>query len=512
MEHIDPPQTEHPDPDQRERVVVAGASGFLGAAIGDAFGASYQLVGLSRANREPGNGYHRFCRADLFSLRDANRALQGADRAIYLVHSMLPTARLTLGHFGDMDLLCANNFARAAAQNGVREILYVGGLVPDIEPLSDHLKSRLEVEEALHATGIPVTTLRAGVIVGASGSSYQVIRRLVSRLPVMVCPSWTGTRMQPVALRDVVAAIGHCLQNPSTETRTFDLGAPNAVSYRELMSAAARSMGLRRVMLPIPLITPRLSSLWVSMTTGAPSSLIAPLIESLEHEMVVRPGARLEIPGCPPTSIDEMLAEAARDNPSAERGIAAQGSVPRAFQRHREGNSPSVARSVARMKLPPGANAIWAAREYLRWLPVALKALIQVRAGQNANEVEFYSPLLASVLLKLEHASHRSSPDRQIFTVNGGILSRRPGHGRLEFRQVGQGRTLLASVHDFEPSLPWWIYRNSQAQFHEAVMRRFGKHLAGIPSVSLSDADTPLDDFQNESGALPPPHGKHNRA
>ena len=314
--------------------------------------------------------------------------------------------------------------------------------------------------------------------------------------------------MQPVALQDVVTAIGYCLQNPSMETRTFDLGAPNAVTYRELMSAAAQSMGLRRLILPIPLITPRLSSLWVSMTTGAPSSLIAPLIESLEHEMVVRPGARLEIPGARPTSIEEMLAEAARDSDATNRDIPTKGVVPRAFQRHREGHSPSVARSVARMELPPGANAIWAAREYLRWLPVALKALIQVRPGQSPNEVDFYSPLIASVLLKLEHASHRSSPDRQIFTVNGGILSRRPGQGRLEFRQVGQGRTLLASVHDFEPSLPWWIYRNSQALFHEAVMRRFGKHLAGISNVSPTDADTALGDFRNSSGEMPPPHGR----
>ncbi|MDG1957915.1 MAG: NmrA family protein [Candidatus Binatia bacterium] len=488
-----------------ERVVVAGASGFLGVAVGEAFGASYELVGLSRSERDPGGGYTSFQKTDLFSLRDSNRALKGADRAIYLVHSMLPSARLMHGHFGDMDLLCANNFARAAARNGIREIIYVGGLVPDIEELSDHLKSRLEVEAALAATGIPVTTLRAGVIVGASGSSYQVIRRLVSRLPVMVCPSWTGTRMQPVALRDVVASIGHLLENPSTETRTFDLGAPNALSYRELMSATATSMGKKRIMLPVPLITPRLSSLWVTMTTGAPSSLIAPLIESLEHEMVVRPSARLEIPGYTPTSIEDMLAEAASKSADGEKQPVAKRAVPRAFQRYSEGRNPSVARSVARMELPEGANSIWAAREYLRWLPVAMKPLVRVQSGQSPDEVEFYSPLLARVLLKLEHASERSTPDRQIFTVTGGFLSRRPGHGRLEFRQVGTGRTLLATVHDFEPSLPWWIYRNTQAVLHEFVMRRFGSHLAGVKLTLPMETEEPLADFQSGDAPLPPP-------
>lgn len=477
---------------ERETIAVAGASGFVGNALGRTLGERYDLVGLSRSRREAGGGYARFEPVDLFSLRDATRALAGASRAIYLVHSMLPSARLMQGHFGDMDLLCADNFARAAAANGVREILYVGGLVPTDPKLSDHLRSRLEVEEALAATGVPVRTLRAGIIVGAAGSSYQVVRRLASRLPVMLCPSWTGTRMQPVALTDVTAAIEHLLETPGAAGATFDLGAPEAVTYREMMAATARSMGLRRLMVPVPFLTPRLSALWVTMTTGAPRALIAPLVESLTHEMTVREESRLVIPGHPPTGLDEMLETASREMEDREATRQSVAAAPRAFQRSTAIRDQSEVRSVERMVLPEGADAAWAAREYLRWLPIGLRGLVSVREGNSPDEVEFLARGLGSPLLLLRYEAGRSTPDRQIFSVNGGLLSRRAGRGILEFRRLPASRTLLASVHEFEPRLPWWIYRNSQAVFHVMVMRRFAAHLVDCPEVSPAQSPESL--------------------
>ena len=152
------------------------------------------------------------CIRDSFSVQQTRDALEGADVAVYLVHSMSPNSRLTQGRFEDLDLLLADNFGRAASAAGVQRIVYLGGLMPKEDPseLSAHLASRFEVEKALGAHGVPVTAVRAGLVVGAEGSSLNILVRLVERLPLMVCPSWTSSRTQPIALSDVVEILARC--------------------------------------------------------------------------------------------------------------------------------------------------------------------------------------------------------------------------------------------------------------------------------------------------------------
>lgn len=154
------------------------------------------------------------------------QALRDVDVAIYLVHSMLPTARLTQSHFADLDLVMADNFARAARRAGVRHLVYLGGLIPQGEALSPHLASRLEVERTLASRGTPTTALRAGLIVGPDGSSLSILLNLVGRLPFMILPRWTGSDVQPVALRDVVRAVAHVLEEPGRWVGSFDVGGP----------------------------------------------------------------------------------------------------------------------------------------------------------------------------------------------------------------------------------------------------------------------------------------------
>ncbi|HAN31660.1 MAG TPA: NmrA family protein [Myxococcales bacterium] len=450
----------------KPKVVIAGASGFIGQAVAAALSHDFELIGLSRSGVLQSPHFAEVRRADLFSLKDAESGLAGADYGVYLVHSMLPSAALVQGHFADLDLLCADNFARAAAKVGMKQIVYLGGLHPRGDRLSRHLHSRVEVALALANTNVAVTHLRAGLILGANGSSFQILRRLVHRLPMMLCPSWTSTRMQPVALDDVVAAVGTLLGDATAFDRTYDLGAPEVVTYRQLLLRTAAAMGVQRRCLPVPLFSPRLSRLWVSLTTGAPKSLVAPLVESLKHEMIADPDKLWVNPS--PTSIDEALRQALTEPVTRQ---------PRAFIGTRKG-APTV-RSVQRMTLPKARDAAWALEAYIKWLPRALSGLLTVKLSDD-DQVHFRLFGFGPPLLVLQPLRHRSDNSRQVLRVIGGLLAKETCRGRLEFRQVPDENTLIAAIHEYEPTLPWWLYRLTQAQFHRWVMSRFARYLKHV--------------------------------
>jgi uncharacterized protein YbjT (DUF2867 family) len=460
---------------QKPQVVVAGASGFIGQALGRALSHRFNPVALSRSRREPGAGYLECRQADLFSLSGATKALHGADYAVYLVHSMMPAARLVQGTFSDLDILCADNFGRAAAANGVRRILYVGGLVPDGAELSEHLKSRLEVESALGSGGVPVTTLRAGMVVGARGSSYQLLARLVRRLPIMACPRWTQTRMQPVSLHEVVASIEEMLDEDGGETRCFDLGTDESLSYLELMQTVAVTLGLRRRFIAVPFLSPRLSRLWVCLTTGAPAALVSPLVESLEHEMVVRPQCHFRPREAHRRTVEQMLQEALLE----ERDLS---DAPRAFRKSLMSPAEdSKVSSVQRLHPPRGCDARWLASTYTAWLATIMGGLIQIESVESTGEVRFMLGSTNHKLLGLQPLAERSQHDRQVFRVTAGLLARKTERGRLEFRQVLGGTAAIAALQDFVPRLPWWLYRLTQGTFHGWVMNQFRSHVAMGP-------------------------------
>lgn len=460
----------------RPVVVVGGGSGFIGHALGEKLAERFDVVGISRTKREPDAHFTEWRTGDFFNLREAENALKGARFAIYLVHSMLPSARLTQASFEDLDLICADNFARAAKGAGVEQIIYLGGLVPDTRDLSPHLASRLEVEETLGRYGVPVTTLRAGLVIGGGGSSFEILTRLVQRLPAMLVPKWTLTRMQPVAVDDVVALLSFVVGRRECYGETYDVGTPEVLDYRSLMTMCADVLGLQRRMVPVPLFTPGLSRLWVSLITGAPKALVAPLVESLRHEMVARDLRLAAMAGLEPTPVRRAMekALATKDEPKTkpeEEGEPAQKA------RIEKKAPPSLVRSVQRMRLPKGRDAEWAAQEYMRWLPHALRGLIRAEVDQN-RDCRFVVLLLGLPLLVLTYVPERSTPDRQLFFVTGGFLSLSAQRGRFELRQVLDGCTLMTAIHDFGPRLPWFVYVQSQARFHGWVMAAFRRHLA----------------------------------
>ncbi|MGA1128836.1 MAG: NAD-dependent epimerase/dehydratase family protein [Chthoniobacterales bacterium] len=464
------------DSARRPAVVVAGASGFVGRALLPVLAEKCEVVALSRSSSISGPGV-RSERCDLFSLLQTERALAGADYAVYLVHSMLP-ARLTQARFEDMDFILADNFARSAARAGVKQIVYLGGIIPDDAQLSRHLASRLEVERVLAARNVPVTSLRAGLIIGAEGSSFRMVTRLVQRSPVLLCPHWTRSMTQPVALQDVVRLIDFCLGREEMFGRAFDLGGPEVMTYVDLMRRTASRLGKKRLIVAVPFIPTRLSILATRLVTGAHRELVAPLVESLRHAMVAHSPTLQERAGIAAQPFDEALAVAFA---SDQKEV---GAVDRHLSRRDStAESGRYVCSIQRLPLPPGHDAIWVAKEYARWLPTLFKFILRVTVDADLN-LAFRVTGLKRPLLELSYSRDRSSTDRPLYYITGGLLARQaePSDGRaparLELRERPDRRSVLAAIFNYRPSLPWWFYRLTQAPMHLIVMKMFAWHLA----------------------------------
>ena len=492
----------HPEPTielgSPPRVVVAGASGFVGQALIEALAPTVSCAGLGRDASAPARVRGRLAewrRCDLFSLRQVEDALVGAEVGVYLVHSMMPASRLVQGRFQDLDLICADNFARAARLRGVKRIIYLGGLLPDVAPeqMSAHLRSRLEVETALGAHEVPLTALRAGLVIGAHGSSFDMMARLVRRLPVMLCPSWTSTLTQPIALDDVVSLLVYAITHPEVPAGSYDVGGPDVLSYRELMALVAERLGVRRRFLPVPFFSPGFSRLWVSLVTGAPRALVAPLIQSLRHSMRAHDRRLQERAGVPGVSVRAAIARALAPPP----GPAPTNDLPKRSGRTRrhEIRRDRQVRSVQRLPLPSGQTATGVAETYLRWLPRFFVSLIHVDVDDvsaSPRLCRFRLRGMRRPILVLRFSPERSRPDRPLFYVVGGALAFGQPRGRLEFREMSDGREgarfLLAALHDFVPRLPWWLYQATQAWVHLWTMKRFARHLRRLGARAAPDS------------------------
>lgn len=465
-------------PRTRLRIAVAGASGFVGRALVEALSAEHDVVALARnPPRSAETGSVEWRTTDFLSLLDAEKGLAGVDVAYYLVHSMMPSAQLTQGRFEDFDLVAADNFARSAKTNGVRQIIYLGGLVPNEGGLSTHLRSRLEVEETLAAHGTPVTALRAGLIVGPGGSSFVIVKRLVERLPAMLCPQWTQTQTQPVALTDVIALLRFCADDERCFRRSFDIGGPDILTYEEMMRRTGKILGRRLRVARFPFFTPGLSRLWVTLITGAPRALVGPLVQSLRHRMVARERTLQEMAGIPGVSFEAMVRSALDEEKARRLETRTAAPEPVAFVGGRRGPPQLDVSSIQRFPLPDGETATQIAKEYLRWLPRTFVSILRVETN-GETECRFRLWPLKKPLLVLDYSKSRSTEDRALFYIRGGLLARIQGRGRLEFREVLNRKSLLVSVLEFRPSLPWFVYRVTQAVFHVLVMAAFGRHLS----------------------------------
>lgn len=281
------------------RVAVFGASGVVGSALVPELAKDHEVVALSRRLR-PDEGGVRWVVADATDPASLG-FLEGVDAAVYLVHS------LGASDFEDVDRSAAENVARAAAEAGLRQIVFLGGLGDDGTELSAHLRSRHETARALASGPVPVTTLRAGMVVGAGSAAFETIRALVDRLPLMICPRWVGVPTQPIALRDIVRYLhGVCGLEPAFG-RAFDAGGPEVMTYREMIERIARIRGKRCRIIEVPVLTPRLSSWWLHLVTPVNAAVARPLIEGLRSPTVARDDAIRELVPIELTTFDDAV-------------------------------------------------------------------------------------------------------------------------------------------------------------------------------------------------------------
>ncbi|MCL3860345.1 SDR family oxidoreductase [Actinotalea sp. K2] len=282
-----PTPPEVPAPAARPLVAVTGVTGYVGGRlVPELLAAGYPVRALARnparLRDRPWAGEVETVAADASDLDQTRAALEGVGVAYYLIHSLGSGRR-----FESRDRRTALTFAQAAREAGVERIVYLGGLSPESEHLSPHLESRKEVGEILLASGVPTTVLRAAVIIGSGSASFEMMRYLTERLPAMTTPRWVDNRIQPVAIRDVLRYLVGSATMPAEINRTFDIGGPEVLTYREMMHRYAAVAGLRRrIIVGVGVLSPRLSSLWVSLVTPVPAPLARPLVESLVHEVV----------------------------------------------------------------------------------------------------------------------------------------------------------------------------------------------------------------------------------
>lgn len=449
-------------------VAIAGASGYIGRWFIYHFKEKYNIIALSRKEVKV-NPYPEVTwrQVELYSISSTVEALKGVDVAIYLVHSMNASTRLNQGSFEDTDLLLADNFSRAASLNHLKQIIYLGGLIPEDkdETLSRHLKSRLEVENTLGARKAKLTALRASIIVGPGGSSFDMIKNLVKNLPVLMCPKWTESMTQPISLKNTLEIMDTCVANEDVYGKAIEIGSPEVMSYRSMLERTAKVTGLNRFVFSVPVFSLGLSKFWVGLFGESPPQLVYPLVESLKHTLTVSEELSFKEKKLDYLSFEESvkIALESKEVPLLPKFIEKEGAI-------------NTVRSIQRMPNKSGHSATWVANRYNIWMPSFFSFLINGKTSET-GDIGFHLLWGKKPMLQLTMIPDRSDEDRQLFYITGGWLVKRFDYGWLEFRGVLNNKFIISAIHEFVPRLPWFIYVNTQARIHLWVMNRFKKYL-----------------------------------
>ncbi|HSB57637.1 MAG TPA: NAD(P)H-binding protein [Nitrosopumilaceae archaeon] len=305
-------------------ILVTGSSGFIGSRLVEKLSRSgYSVTAMSRKKIDD-TKLVKYIQADALDLASLKNAFAGKRVAFYLLHSMEGDKK-HWKEFAEREKIQAQNFLLAASEAGVERIIYLGGLVNDSLELSPHMRSRKEVGDILFSKNIPVTQLRASLIIGAGGGSYAMLRYLVERLRVMICPKWVKTMAQPIAVDDVIEYLVRCLETPETVGKTFDIGGPEKITYEQLMRQYAAYLNKNLFVIQIPFLTTRLSSYWVDLITPVKASLARPLIDSLVHDTTVKDDSITKIIPFPLKSVREAIDIATKEMKEESREIKSTG-------------------------------------------------------------------------------------------------------------------------------------------------------------------------------------------
>ena len=462
----------------KKKVAIAGASGFIGRWFIEKYHDTYDIIALSRGTVEEGlYPSVEWRQTDLYSLSSTTAALKGVDFALYLVHSMNPSTRMNQSSFENTDLLLADNFARSAEACHLKQIVFIGGILPkESADYSAHLKSRLETEITLASRSVPVTTIRAGIVIGPGGSSFKVIEKLVRNLPVMACPKWCESPSEPVDIKDMLLFIQQSLGNETLYGESIEVAGKEEISYMALLKLTAQALQKKRFIFSIPFFTLGFSKLWVALFSGTSTTFVSPLIDSLKHDMRADQERKHHWRG--KVGIEESVSKALHQKAPK---------VKRVYDTEEERNT---VRSVQRLVNTSNRSAEWVADQYPIWLDKYFKFVINAKS--EGNVVSFH--LFGWKLLELTYMPVKSDAQRRLFFITGGKLSKRNDMGWLEFRSVMDNQFIIAAIHRFVPSLPWYIYKYTQAVGHLFVMAQFNKYMKN--KTIVIDKEHELDEAQ----------------
>jgi len=481
------------------RILIVGASGYIGGQLVPLLEArGHELTLMSRDARPLAARFPkaRVIAADLLEPTSLDPVLEGIEVVYYLAHSMGAGER----GFAERDLQAARDFAEAARRAGVARIIYLGGLGDDEADLSHHLASRHETGAELAAHGVPVTEFRAAVIIGSGSASFEILRHLTERLPVMITPRWVGTRCQPIGIGDVLDYLIGTLDHPEM-TGIVEIGGPDILSYGDMMRTYARLRGLRRLMIPVPVLTPRLSSYWVSLVSPVPSGIARPLIEGLRNEVVVRDPGPAKVFGLDPLPYAEALQRAidrtdrhdidatwfdsldSPDKASLSSMTSREGMIVERRQRLVTASPERVFAEVERV----GGNAGWPYATFL-W---RVRGLLDRAVGGVGMRLGRRDPDRLRVGDALDFWRVEEVRRPELLRLRAEMKV--PGRAWLQYEVIpGEGGSRLIQTAFFEPKgLPGLAYWYLLYPAHGLIFRGMVRVLAERAAAAAANADAP---------------------
>lgn len=444
------------------KILLTEASGYIGSHLKDKLKVNHEIIAISRNAQNKKNEKNvTWKSADLFDLDAITEVMEGIDTAIYLGHSMKTSAKLTQANFEDMDALLADNVGRAAKKHGVKHIIFMSGIITNDSHLSLHLKCRLECEKILRYYGVPVSTLRAGLIIDSNGSSYPIFKRMIERLPAMILPNWAYNMIEPVSVDDVIDKLAMLVERSPKENEVFNITRPKVMNYQELFERTATIFDKRLSTLHLPTIPIRLSRCWIK--------------EKMNGE--------------------ENVKKALKEKQDEQQIITTKQSKPKSNQNKRD--EVKDVRAMTRFRIPESYSIQDVTREYAEFINNITLHL--VNGTINEHEFNIQLPLIRKCILKMKRDNHDSINEMIVYKIVGGDLAmvKDSSNARFEFRRILDTNEGIAALQGYEPILPWGVYKFTQAIAHKFVMGVFKQYMNHLASYEKDKQDSVNKIFTN---------------
>ena len=444
------------------KILLTEASGYIGSHLKDKLKVNHEIIAISRNAQNKKNEKNvTWKSADLFDLDAITEVMEGIDTAIYLGHSMKTSAKLTQANFEDMDALLADNVGRAAKKHGVKHIIFMSGIITNDSHLSLHLKCRLECEKILRYYGVPVSTLRAGLIIDSNGSSYPIFKRMIERLSAMILPNWAYNMIAPVSMDDVIDKLAMLVERSPKENEVFNITRPKVMNYQELFERTATIFDKRLSTLHLPTIPIRLSRCWIK--------------EKMNGE--------------------ENVKKALKEKQDEQQIITTKQSKPKSNQNMRD--EVKDVRAMTRFRIPKSYSIQDVTREYAEFINNITLHL--VNGTINEHEFNIQLPLIRKCILKMKRDNHDSINEMIVYKIVGGDLAmvKDSGNARFEFRRILDTNEGIAALQEYEPTLPWGVYKFTQAIAHKFVMGVFKQYMNHLASYEKDKQDSVNKIFTN---------------